>query len=227
MYVKGFKIGFDNSKKLWLIMLGAVSVAILLIVIAFTSIYSNLNSNISVKSFDIKQIENYKISYTLNVKSNKNQNYYKMEEEHKKSQDKEFFEFKIYNGDEIITYTFENDTLSIKSNVQKLEYVLNEYMLKKENIISISTFLELYRNIDINKNDNFSISITEFDNKISYSINVDIKNKDLEEYKFLDNISKLEVIVNKENKKINEYIVYDDKGNAYIDIIYDNFVIHN
>lgn len=227
MYVKGFKIGFDNSKKLWLIMLGAVSVAILLIVIAFTSIYSNLNSNISVKSFDIKQIENYKISYTLNVKSNKNQNYYKMEEEHKKGEDKEFFEFKIYNGDEIITYTFENDTLSIKSNVQKLEYVLNEYMLKKENIISISTFLELYRNIDINKNDNFNISITEFDNKISYSINVDIKNKDLEEYKFLDNISKLEVIVNKENKKINEYIVYDDKGNAYIDIIYDNFVIHN
>lgn len=227
MYVKGFKIGFDNSKKLWLIMLGAVSVAILLIVIAFTSIYSNLNSNISVKSFDIKQIENYKISYTLNVKSNKNQNYYKMEEEHKKSQDKEFFEFKIYNGDEIITYTFENDTLSIKSNVQKLEYVLNEYMLKKENIISISTFLELYRNIDINKNDNFSISITEFDNKISYSINVDVKNKDLEEYKFLDNISKLEVIINKENKKIDEYIVYDDKGNAYIDIIYDNFVIHN
>ena len=227
MYVKGFKIGFDNSKKLWLIMLGAVSVAILLIVIAFTSIYSNLNSNISVKSFDIKQIENYKISYTLNVKINKNQNYYKMEEEHKKSQDKEFFEFKIYNGDEIITYTFENDTLSIKSNVQKLEYVLNEYMLKKENIISISTFLELYRNIDINKNDNFSISITEFDNKISYSINVDVKNKDLEEYKFLDNISKLEVIINKENKKIDEYIVYDDKGNAYIDIIYDNFVIHN
>lgn len=226
MYVKGFRIGFDNSKKLWLVMLGAVSIAILLIVIAFTSIYSNLNNN-SVKSFDIKDIKDYKVSYTLNVKSNKNQNYYKMEEEYRNKDGNEFFLFKIYNGDEIITYTFENGTLSIKSNIQKLEYVLSEYMLKKENVISVSTFLDLYREIDENKNDNFSISISEYDNKVSYKINIKLKKENLENYKFLDNISKLELIVDKENKKVDEYVVYDNNGNAYIDIIYDNFVIHD
>lgn len=226
MHVRIFNIGFDKNKRLWMVMIGAVTIAILLIVISFIAVYSNLKSENIINVSDIKEIRSYKASYTLNVKSNKNQNNYKIEEEYIKDEESEFFEFDIFNGDEIVTYTFDNGTLNIKSNKQKLVYVLSDYIVKKENIISLATFLELYREIDINEDSDFKINIEEHDNKISYKINIYL-NGVSDEYEFLYNISMLELITNKEDNKIEEYVVYDDLGNAYIDIIYDNFLITN
>lgn len=226
MYVKGFKIGYDKNKRLWLIILGAITIAVLLIVIAFVSVYSNLNVK-NISGFDIKDIYSYKASYKINVKSNKNQNNYNIEEEYTKGEI-ETFVFKIFDENDVITYTIDGNGLKIKSNNQKLEYILSDYIIKKENIISLSTFLDLYRKLDLNENDYFSINIEESDNKISYKINILFKDKKVDdEYAFLEKISKMELVINKENNTPCEYIVYDNENNAYIDIIYDKFFCLN
>lgn len=222
MYVKSFKIGYDKNKRLWLIILGAITIAVLLIVIAFVSVYSNLNVK-NIGGFDIKDIYSYKASYKINVKSNKNQNNYNIEEEYTKGEI-ETFVFKIFDENDVITYTIDGNGLKIKSNNQKLEYILSDYIIKKENIISLSTFLDFYRKLDLKENDYFSINIEESDNKISYKINIDFKDKKVDdEYAFLEKISKMELVINKENNTPCEYIIYDSKNNAYIDIIYDKF----
>lgn len=222
MYVKGFKIGYDKNKRLWLIILGAITIAVFLIIMSFILVYSNLNEK-NISSFDIKDIYSYKASYKINVKSNKNQNNYNIEEEYTKS-DTETFIFRIFNENDVITYTIDSNGLNIKSNNQSLEYTLSDYIIKKENIISISTFLDLYRELDLNENDFFSINIEEYDNKITYKINIDFKDKKIDDkYEFLEKISKMELVINKENNNPYEYIIYDKENNAYIDIIYDNF----
>ena len=77
MFVKGFSIGIDKNKRLWLIMIGAVTIAVLLIVISFISVYKGTTKNSKiVEALDISNISSYKANYTLNVKSNKNQNNY-------------------------------------------------------------------------------------------------------------------------------------------------------
>lgn len=222
MYVKGFKIGYDKNKRLWLIILGAITIAVFLIIMSFILVYSNLNEK-NISNFDIKDIYSYKASYKINVKSNKNQNNYNIEEEYTKS-DTETFIFRIFNENDVITYTIDSNGLNIKSNNQSLEYTLSDYIIKKENIISISTFLDLYRELDLNENDFFSINIEEYDNKITYKINIDFKDKKIDDkYEFLEKISKMELVINKENNNPYEYIIYDKENNAYIDIIYDNF----
>lgn len=227
MFVKGFSIGIDKNKRLWLIMIGAVTIAVLLIVISFISVYKGTTKNSKiVEALDISNISSYKANYTLNVKSNKNQNNYMIEEEYRDGE-KEFFEFKVTDIDEIITYTLDNNTLHIQSNKQNLNYLLSDYIVKKENLISVSTFFELYEKAIQDDNKYFSVSIEEQDNKLTYIIKVAHDENLSDEYTFLNNVSKLELIINKEKNTFEEYVLYDDNANAYIDIIYDNFLINN
>ena len=90
MYVLGFKIGYDRNKRLWLIMLGAVTIALCLIVISFIAVYKNpKNNDINLEEFS--SILEYKAVYKANIISNKNQNSYNIEEEYKK--DKKFIKY--------------------------------------------------------------------------------------------------------------------------------------
>ena len=221
MYVLGFKIGYDRNKRLWLIMLGAVTIALCLIVISFIAVYKNPKNN-GINLEELSSILEYKEVYKANIISNKNQNSYNIEEEYKKDENGEFFEFKIFNGDEIITYILDNNMLSIKSSTQNLEYVLSDYIIKKENLLSIATFFSLYDEINKDMNKNFTINIEESDNKILYTINVNNKDK---KYEFLDDISKLEIVVDKESNNICEYMVYNNEDLAYIDIMYNSILV--
>ncbi|MDO4283434.1 MAG: hypothetical protein Q4D02_07340 [Clostridia bacterium] len=225
MYIKGFSIGFDKSKKLWLVILGAVTIAVLLIMLSFVLIcQSGMNKGDIIESLDLSKIHSYKTKYSLNVKSNKNQNHYIIEEEYKKENESEYFQFKVFDVDDVITYTMENNTLNIVSSNQKLIYTLSDYMIKKENMISISTFLDLYRKGIEGENDLFCVTVNEYDNKVSYKI--EIKEELPDEYDFLHGISGLELIVDQEKKMLEEYIVYDTNKNSYIDIIYEKFLIN-
>lgn len=226
MYVKGFMIGFDKNKRLWAIMFFAIIIALTLIITAFVNVYKANTKIISSEDIDIEKITSYTAKYNLNVKSNKNENNYTIEEKYGKNEENEYFKFSIFSDDEIITYTLNDGALSIKSNKQKLEYTLSDYIIKKENVISIATFFDLYKSFRKDEKNNFKITVEEQDNKIMYIINIGKDQKALEEYNFLKDISKLEIIIDKEKKLILEYLVYDRDYNLYIDITYDNFIIN-
>ena len=156
MYIKFLNVNKDKSKRLWIIILTALTVAAILV---FTTIYL-LISKENIKLGDFSDISNkyeqifmakaYKYESNVTVISNKTTNKYSIEEKYEKNDlGVENFYIKTHNelGDEI-DYEITNNSLHIKSSTQLNEYVLNNYVVKKTNLISIATFISLYHYIE-------------------------------------------------------------------------------
>lgn len=242
-------ISISKSKRLWYIMLGAITVAALLILITVfiidkdLKIANNSNSNLN-KRPEIFNLNSYDCEYELQVISNKNQNKYVIKEWYQNLGDGlENFRYETKNdsGDRI-EYNISNNSVSIKADNQKLEYSLNDYILKEKNLMSISTFLSLYKkiedNLTENKNDLFKLESKIYDDKEYYDIiinknsnqNEDNDLKMFEEYqgilKYGINVSKLELVLDKTSKKPIEYIIYDKDDKVFMDITYIFFNIN-
>jgi hypothetical protein len=230
-------------------MLGAITVAALLILITVfiidkdLKIANNSNSNLN-KRPEIFNLNSYDCEYELQVISNKNQNKYVIKEWYQNLGDGlENFRYETKNdsGDRI-EYNISNNSVSIKADNQKLEYSLNDYILKEKNLMSISTFLSLYKkiedNLTENKNDLFKLESKIYDDKEYYDIiinknsnqNEDNDLKMFEEYqgilKYGINVSKLELVLDKTSKKPIEYIIYDKDDKVFMDITYIFFNIN-
>ena len=144
MIIKLMNINSDKGKKLWIVVLVALTVALFLIVFTMNSILGK-NSNIikTNKKESIFDALSYQCEYNVSVVSNKNLNNYNFKENYKiKENETEFFEFITENDNkEQISYTIEDNCLKIKSNSQIKEYILSEYVVSKTNLLSISTFI--------------------------------------------------------------------------------------
>ncbi len=245
MYIKFLNVNKDKSKRLWIIILTALTVAAILV---FTTIYL-LISKENIKLGDFSDISNkyeqifmakaYKYESNVTVISNKTTNKYSIEEKYEKNDlGVENFYIKTHNelGDEI-DYEITNNSLHIKSSTQLNEYVLNNYVVKKTNLISIATFISLYNDIsNITKNSNIEnkvkIQIEEYSDKIMYRILFNDYNiEELSDYLDILNdsigVKKLELLISKSEQKPVEYIVYNKDDLAYIDVNYTFFDINN
>lgn len=244
MYIKGFKINIDRNKRLWGAILFALLIAVILIIISFIYIFRVSNKNIKYTKSDLFNATSFYAEYTVNVYSNKNKNMYKIKEWYIKNNDEYKFRIETNNDNNNFIYLGTNNSISIKSDEQISEINLQNYVSNQTNILSISTFINILNSLDdkINKKENDSdcckIDEIEHDDKVSYiiqftkenNVELNVEEKICKICKKIINsgmkISKIELILNKDKLIPNEYIVYDDKGNAYVDITYDNFVIN-
>ena len=150
----------------------------------------------------------------------------------------ESFVFEIKNNNDIIYYKLKDNNLEISSTSQLNTFKLENYAIDKKNLISLSTFIEIFKLVESNENQNnfAKISIEYNDNKIYYSILFDNENKDKINTDVYNNyisilsdgviVSKLELSIDKETLKPLEYRVFDDKGSSYINILFKNITIN-
>ncbi len=243
MYIKSFGINIDKSKRLWGIILIALLVAVILIVTSFLCVFKVSNSN--DKNYTKMQLFNAKTfyaEYELNVFSNKNQNKYNMKEWYVNDGDNYKFRIESNVGENTFTYFGTKDTLTIKSNNQLSKINLDNFTNSKANTLSISTFISLYNEINTTiENNNYSnnscckIEEVESDEIISYIISLNFEKETKNDTCKICNrfrndnmkISKFELILDKDKKMPKEYIVYNEKGETYIDILYYKFVIND
>ncbi len=241
MYIKFLNINKDKSKRLWFIMLTALTIASLLV---FMTVYLLLSKeNINLGEFnsltsnedEIFNIKSYSYLGNVTIVGNKTTNKYHIEEKYEKNDlGDESFNIKTYNDlNNEITYEIRNNSLKVKSNAQINEFNLNNYVIKKTNLISIATFISLYNDVEeLIKNEildnKVKIEVEELSDKILYKVIFNEYNiEKLNEYSDILNdsigITKLELIISKKEKIPIEYIVYNKGNQAYIDVNYESF----
>lgn len=246
MLIKSIKI--DKNKRVWIIMLTAVIIAVVLIATTcilvgkehkkFTGITELLSDP------DIFSTSSYYTEYLVHIQSNKNSNHYVMKEWYQKDkEEQEKFKYQMVNeSGENVEYTIENNTLKMKSDAQKAEYSLSDYVVQKNNLLSLSTFIALYQKIE-QETQNTSdtcckIETQTIDNFVYYRIIFDLekvqKHQDTcnicKDYASIlkkgNQVSKLELVVKQDSKLPSEYLVYNEKEEAYIDITYNLFEVN-
>ena len=241
MIIKGFNF---KSNKIFSIILIAIIIAIILILVSFYLVHLNYKEKTKVDILDILDKKNilnaksYIAEYSLNIVSNKNQNNYDIKEMYENNEGNESFVFEIKNNNDIIYYKLKDNNLEISSTSQLNTFKLENYAIDKKNLFSLSTFIEIFKLVESNENQNnfAKISIEYNDNKIYYSILFDNENKDKINTDVYNNyisilsdgviVSKLELSIDKETLKPLEYRVFDDKGSSYINILFKNITIN-
>ncbi len=238
MFIKSFNLSVFKGRKLCYIIITGITVACILIATTFYIVNKDSKGfgleNILSKD-NILYISSYYADYSVTVDSNKNTNNYTIKEWYSKDlntgKEKFKFETSTQNGEKI-TYTMDENQVKIKSDNQLNEFYLSDYMIEKKNVMSLSTFFEIYLKIKDSNIDNCcNIENVVEDKKISYKIN--FGNNDCEiskEYADLlrdgVEISSIELLVDKETSKPTELFVYDKNNKVYIDISYNNFEIN-
>ena len=242
MFIRSLNLNLKdpNTKKMIIIIFIALSIAITLIVLALISmIKESENKNQNADFFSIKK---YHLLANVRVISNKNSNEYQIEEFYLNTNEDEKFKFLTKeNGDIKITYIINNNSLLVKNEDEKSEYVLSNYIINKENLLSISTFINIYNDIQLNKDTLMSTCIKleniKTDNLMRYKITFvkeNLKNHECSicnKYKNIlkdgINVSKIELVYDLLDKKPLEYIVYSDNNEAIIDMNFLEFNINN
>lgn len=237
MYIKSFRLGYrDRGKKLWYIVTFALTMASLLIA---TSFYLVSNESFKIKlnigcESNIFNMDSYYTEYTVKINSNKNSNVYYMKEWHmKKDDNSESFKFETSNElGNTISYIIANNSLKITNSAEKYEYFLSEYIVNKKNLLSISTFIDIYNKVKGGLSDLSNCCKVESvvqDNVCNYKIifgENSNNNSEINDYD-IQNVSNIELIVNQENSLPEHMYVYDKNGNAFIDITYNFFGINS
>ena len=230
----------DRNNKLAYIVFFCFCVAILLIVLSFYLVNKAANSSKNILDYvaenSLEKLKSYNLEYDLTVFGNKTTNKYNLQEEYKKIDDiNEYFKFNI-NSDNVtnFTYEFNNNSLKIYSKEQLNVYEIPNYNINKVNLYSLATFLNIYNEIkSSNCNCNNYCNYIEYENDIILEINFkDIckDNESLKEYnEILKNVgmsvSKLELVLNKDNMLPKKYIGYSKEDKACFEIIYNKVQI--
>lgn len=222
-------INIDKSKRLWFIIICALFVAFLLIAISFFGIY-NANSNGSNEMKDIFDIKNYNTKYSLTIFSNKTKNSYEVEEWYLYNNEEERYRFDFTNDlQDKISYIILNNEVRINNTKEISKFNLNEYSTPDRNIFSFSTFIFLHNYIQ--KETSYgNIESKIINDKTHYLIKLNKNNiNEIEELKFLLkeglNVCSFEVVIDNNSKKVEQYVVLDEKQNVVISVNYLKFDI--
>ena len=240
MVIRLLNLKQDKSKRLWLIVISALTIASILIGITMYIVLGPSSNSLNLKrdKEEIFDAISYKCGYNVTIISNKTINKYNFEKKKKKDEDgKEKFKFKTQNeiGDEI-NYLIDENNLKISSSSQINEYVLSDYVVRKTNILSLSTFISLYNDIkeylkEVTDEKGVKIEIDEVDNTTCYRIIfANYTDEVLKEYDDIinekNNIKKMELVLSNDTLNPLQYIVYNNQNKAYIDIEYSFFDIN-
>ena len=190
-----------NSKKLYI----SILILILILFVIFFAFFMVKNfktgNNKSSQDMvnDVLNIKSYNATIEVEVKSNKNQNKYIIEQSYKNENEnsQEVIEPSNIKGVKIIK---ENGVLKLENSKLNLLSFFENYSYLSENDLDLSSFINDYKN---NKNSNY----TENDNEIIIKTeNINSKNKKLYINKKNGKIEKMEI--EDTNKKIAVYILY-------------------
>lgn len=235
MYIGMLNFKSIKSKKIWIVILTAITVAIVLIGITIYQIVNDENVNIGIgNKINIFDIKKYDCGANVKIYGNKTINDYYIEEEYESIDEQYKYKFKAKNeSNSEVSYLIENNTLKISSDSQISEYILSDYIVKKSNILSFSTFISMYNDVEKyikenNNSDYIKIEIEEIEDKTCYRMiinnsKIDILNEYKDIFKEGMNINKFELFILNETNIPKEYIIYDKNDNAYIDIQYTFF----
>lgn len=226
-----FNISFFRKYKLYIVITLAIIIAVVLMIISFSSVISLPKINIVVDESDIFNLNSYSAEYVVIEISNKNRNTYKVKEWYKKIFNSEFFKFN--SNDELnneVSYIIANGKIKIQNASQLSTYILNESKLKKTNLYSISTYIDIITDNDLkcirintlNEEENEKYEII-LDTKIHDKCSEDCKYNDL--FKEGLKLSKIEIILNKNIPK--HILVLNDKNEIYLDINYTKFNLND
>ncbi len=151
---------------------------------------------------DILNIKSYNTTIEVEVKSNKNQNKYIIEQSYKSENEnsQEVIEPSNISGVKIIK---ENGVLKLENSKLNLISVFENYSYLSENDLDLSSFINDYKS---NKNSNY----TENDDKIIMKIeNINSNNKTIKKLYINKKNGKIEKMeIEDTNKKIAVYILY-------------------
>ena len=193
-----------NSKKLYI----SILILILILFVIFFAFFmvknfktGNNKSSQDVVN-DVLNIKSYNATIEVEVKSNKNQNKYIIEQSYKNENEnsQEVIEPSNIKGVKIIK---ENGVLKLENSKLNLLSVFENYSYLSENDLDLSSFINDYKN---NKNSNY----TENDNEIIIKTeNINSKNKTIKKLYINKKNGKIEKMeIEDTNKKIAVYILY-------------------
>lgn len=244
MFIRSLNLNLkDRSTRRILIIIGmALIVAVFLIVVASASMLDT--SNKIKNDYDFFSLRSYHSKSKVKVISNKNNNDYEIEEFYLNANEGEKYKIITSQDNENkMEYIINNNSLIIRNENQKSEYLLSDFVVKKDNLLSLSTFIQICNDITLSKNtlDTKCVKLENIacDNLIRYKITFSPDEGDMHECsmceKYKDilkngiNVSKLELVYDNVSKRPVQYIVYSRDNQAIIDMeilefnINDNF----
>ena len=189
-----------------------------------------IGNNNSIKEItEILNIESYKANITVKVKSNKNENEYKIYQEVKKNQ---YEKAKITSPEEIngVEILFENNILSIKNSKINASKIYKNYDNIGSNSLFLTDFLEEFK--DKNNEQNFSKNINEYNKNLTESTNNSKENitrnieKDANETRLIIKTndvysSKKKLTIDNKTMKPTKMIIQDNTQNTRVYILYN------
>lgn len=214
----------------------AIITSIFLILFSFIHIYSKKNSSKSVKDFELFNIKCYSAKYDMTIISNKNKNEYLVNEWYQNINENVKYRFDINSNNSLnMSYIFSDNNLKITGENQLNSLNIRGYDTINNNLISISTFIELYKNV-INNHiaKGFKIETRNIDNNTEYIMLLDkskyeendINKKYSTFFRLGLNISQFKLVVNNEGIPL-EYFVLSENDETIIYIKYLEFDIKN
>lgn len=236
-----FNVINDRNKRLWVIILTALTIAAILIGITMKIVLKenlsldNLENSSTFKKERVFKATNYNTKYIATVISNKTTNKYEFEEEYKIDGEKENFKISTKNElGEKITYEIYDNNLKISAEGQISEYILSDYLVKKTNILSLSTFISLYNDIkesikNTNEKLNTKIEVEAKEDTIVFKIIINGYDSLFTNYSDIiesgKKITKMELVVSNKDYTPLFYTIYDENDKAFVDIEYTLFDI--
>ena len=242
MKIKSFTVNLYKKKKLWIIIICALVIALVLILTTFFLVMKEsktIRNKFSKES--IFNATSYYAEYEVTVFSNKNQNTYNLREWYYKKDDEYRFKIETIGDGNNFSYFGTNNTLNISANGQINSMNLSNFETKRLNVMSISTFIELYKFIDDKiSNQTYEyekcckIEERDIDGKKIYTVdinkNIDQKCAICKTYSDIlisgMKITKFELILDKNTLTPIQYIIYTEDGKSFMDIIYHNFDVN-
>ncbi|MEG1705192.1 MAG: hypothetical protein RR290_01280 [Clostridia bacterium] len=216
-----FNISFIIKYKLYIIVSLAVTIAIILIIISFSSVIK-LPKIDKIDGVDILKSNSYYAEYNITEISNKNRNIYSMKEWYKKVFGNEFFKFSYYDKlKNEVSYIIANGRAKIENSAQLNTYIVNENSIKKTNLYSISTYIDMINNLEKNKCIKINIIGEENTKKIEIILDRVLHSK-CENCKYNDlfsdglKIDKIEISILKNIPK--NILVFKNDNEVYLDI---------
>ena len=193
-----------NPKKLYI----SILILILILFVIFFAFFMVKNfktgNNKSSQDMvnDVLNIKSYNATIEVEVKSNKNQNKYIIEQSYKNENEnsQEVIEPSNIKGVKIIK---ENGVLKLENSKLNLLSVFENYSYLSENDLDLSSFINDYKN---NKNSNYTENNDEI---VIKTENINSKNKTIKKLYINKKNGKIEKMeIEDTNKKIAVYILY-------------------
>lgn len=223
------------KNKVTIVMFCLIAVLIILSIVIYTlSMKLNIARGSSIKNViehlsgkaNILDMDSYYAEFEMTVVSNKNTNTYNMKEWHKKGTGNKV-EYVDSNGSKVSIITL-NDKAIIQNENQKSSLSITPYIVKYTNLLSISTFVEIY---DKSSEKGCCFSANSYEKLDNINMILDNVCKMGEEcncevHEIVKNVSKIELKLDKKTGTPLTYIVYDNDQKEYISIVYNKFDIN-